>query len=85
MYIAHKVTEKTGKVIAASLVPPKQHVIMISAKGIVIRISVDEEISLQGRDTQGVHLKRLEEDDSVVSFACVHQGNGKGGDKAKAE
>jgi DNA gyrase subunit A len=82
---AHKVTEKTGKVITASLVPPKQHVIIISAKGIVIRISADEEVSLQGRDTQGVHLKRLEEDDSVVSFACVHQGNGKGGGKNKAE
>jgi DNA gyrase subunit A len=83
--IAHRVNEKTGKVIAANLVPPNQHVIIISAKGIVIRISVDEEVSLQGRATQGVHLKRLEQDDSVVSIACVHQGDDKGGDKATAE
>jgi DNA gyrase subunit A len=83
---AHKVTEKTGKVIAAKLVPPNQHLIIISAKGKFIRISVDEEVSLLGRDTQGVRLKRLEEeDDSVASFACVHQGDGKGGGKAKAE
>jgi DNA gyrase subunit A len=82
--IAHRVNEKTGKVIAANLVPRNQHVIIVSAKGIVIRISVDEEVSLQGRATQGVHLKRLEQDDSVVSIAFVHQGNNKGGDKAKA-
>jgi DNA gyrase subunit A len=83
--IAHKVNEKTGKVITAQLVPSGQHVIIISAKGIVIRIPVDEEISLQGRDTQGVHLKRLEEDDSVVSFACFQEGNNKIGEKAKAK
>jgi DNA gyrase subunit A len=82
--IAHRVNEKTGKVIAANLVPRNQHVIIVSAKGIIIRISVDEEVSLQGRATQGVHLKRLEQDDSVVSIAFVHQGNNKGGDKAKA-
>jgi DNA gyrase subunit A len=89
--IAHKVNDKTGKVITAQLVPSGQHVIIISAKGIVIRIPVDEEVSLQGRDTQGVHLKRLEEDDSIVSFACFQEGNNKvGGDnkvggKAKAK
>ena len=75
--IAHRVNEKTGKVIAARLVPPNQHIIIISAKGIVIRIPVDEEVSLQGRATQGVHLKRLEQDDGVVSMACVHQGEGR--------
>jgi DNA gyrase subunit A len=83
--IAHRVNEKTGKVIAAMLVPSNQHVIIVSAKGIVIRISVDEEVSLQGRATQGVHLKKIEEDDRVASIACVRQGDSKGGDKAKAE
>jgi DNA gyrase subunit A len=82
--IAHRVNERTGKVIAANLVPRNQHVIIISAKGIVIRISVDEEVSLQGRVTQGVHLKRLEQDDSVVSIACVQQGDNKVVDKTKA-
>ncbi len=82
--IAHKVNEKTGKVITAQLVPSGQHVIIISAKGIVIRIPVDEEVSLQGRDTQGVHLKRLEEDDSIVSFACFQEGNNKTGGDNKA-
>jgi DNA gyrase subunit A len=76
---AHKITDKTGRVIAAKLVPPKQHVIIVSAGGIVIRISVDDEVSLLGRDTQGVRLRRFEEaeDDSVVSIDCVEQGESK--------
>jgi DNA gyrase subunit A len=82
--IAHRVNEKTGKVIAANLVPRNQHIIIVSAKGIVIRISVDEEVSLQGRATQGVHLKRLEQDDSVVSIACFQQEDKKVGGNAKA-
>jgi DNA gyrase subunit A len=83
---AHKVTEKTGKVIAAKLVPPDQHLIIISANGKFIRISVDEEVSLLGRATQGVRLRKFEEaeDDSVVSIACVQEGDNKVGDKAKA-
>jgi len=83
--IAHRVNEKTGKVIAAKLVPPNQHLIIISAKGKFIRIPVDEEVSLFGRDTQGVRLRRFEEeeDDSVVSFACFQEGNNKVGEKAK--
>jgi DNA gyrase subunit A len=82
---AHRITDKTGKVIAAKLVPPKQHVIIVSAGGIVIRISVDDEVSLLGRDTQGVRLRRFEEaeDDSVVSIDCVEQGDSKAVEKIR--
>jgi len=71
--IAHRVNEKTGCVISAKLVPPNQHVIIISSKGIIIRVPVDEEISLFGRDTQGVRVNRIDQDDSVASMAFVHQ------------
>lgn len=67
--IAHKVNERTGQVIAAKLVPPSQNLIIITAKGIVIRISVDGVIPIHGRATQGVHLNRLEEDDKVASIS----------------
>jgi len=77
--IAHRVYEKTGKVMAARLVPPGQHVIIVSSKGIIIRVPVDEEISLQGRDTQGVRVNRLDPDDRVASMACVHRGEDKEG------
>jgi DNA gyrase subunit A len=70
---AHKVNEKTGQVIAAAVVPTDQHLIIITAKGIVIRISVDDEVPVQGRATQGVHLNRLEEDDKVTSVAFLSE------------
>ena len=82
---AHKVTEKTGRVIAAKLIPPGQHVIIISANGIVIRISVDEEIRLQGRDTQGVHLNKLAPDDAVASIAYLGVGDDVQDDTATTE
>ena len=83
--IAHKVNKKTGKVMAAKLVPPGQHVIIVSANGIIIRVPVDEEIRVLGRDTQGVRVNRLDQDDKVASIALVHQGEDKGAEKAAPE
>ena len=79
---AHKINEKTGEVIAAKLVPPGQHLIIISTKGIVIRIPVDGEVSLRGRATQGVRVNRLDQDDTVVSIAYL--GVGEDGEEGKA-
>jgi DNA gyrase subunit A len=56
------------------MIHPHQHLFIITAKGIMIRIAIDEEIPLQGRDTQGVHLNRLDEDDKVASIACSEVG-----------
>jgi len=83
--VGHKITEKTGRVIAAKLVPTGQHIIIISAKGIVIRVPVDEEVSLLGRATQGVHVNRLDEDDRVVSIAYLGVEEDGENDKAAAE
>ena len=70
---AHMVNEKTGKVVAGSVVSSAQHLIIITAKGIVIRISADDEVPLKkGRATQGVHLNKLDQDDKVVSIAFIH-------------
>ncbi len=79
--IAHKVNEKTGKVIAAMTVPISQNLIIISAKGIVIRISIDDEVPVQGRPTQGVHLNRLDEDDKVASISYLGEAEDAGEDK----
>jgi DNA gyrase subunit A len=79
--IAHKVNEKTGKVIAAMTVPISQNLIIISAKGIVIRISIDDEVPVQGRPTQGVHLNRLDEDDKVASISYLGEAEDVGEDK----
>ncbi len=65
-----KVVEKTGKVIAASVVYPHQGLMLISAKGIVIRTTLDDIPSL-GRDTQGVSVMKVEPGDKVASFSCL--------------
>ncbi len=70
-----KLTEKTGKVAAARLVAPSQHLMIISANGIVTRTPVKEKdprqgITIQHRSTQGVRLMRLDRGDKVVAIAC---------------
>jgi len=79
--IAHKVNDKTGKVIAAMTIPSSQNLIIISAKGIVIRISVDDEVPIQGRVTQGVHLNRLDPDDRVASISYLGEAEDAGEDR----
>jgi hypothetical protein len=47
----------------------------------VIRISIDDEVPVQGRATQGVHLNRLDQDDSVVSISYLGEAEDAGEDK----
>jgi DNA gyrase subunit A len=70
-----KLTDKTDMVVAARVVSPSQQLMIISADGIVTRTPVKEKdprqgITLQGRNTQGVKLMRLSQDDKVVAIAC---------------
>jgi len=70
-----RITEKTGDVATARVVTPAQHLMIISANGIITCTPVTEEdprmgITIQGRSTQGVRLMRLEEGDSVVAVAA---------------
>lgn len=66
-----KITEKTGTVIGMRVINPQQEIMMITSGGIIIRIDVDG-ISQFGRNTQGVKLMTLNEDDHVVSLAAIH-------------
>jgi len=65
-----KVVAKTGKVIAASVVYPHQGLMLISAKGIVIRTTIDD-VPILGRDTQGESVMKVEPGDQVASFSCI--------------
>ena len=65
--LTYKVTKKTGKVAAASVVDKQDDVMIIADSGIIIRILTDD-ISLQGRNTSGVKLMNLK-DSKVVSVA----------------
>jgi DNA gyrase subunit A len=69
-----KITEKTGKIVSAFIVNAKREqedVVIISEKGQVIRLPL-KQVSVLGRDTQGVRLMRFKEvKDSVASVTFV--------------
>jgi DNA gyrase subunit A len=66
--ITIKITEKNGRVIGMAQVSAEDEIILITSNGKVLRIRA-RDISVQGRNTQGVRLFDLEEGDTVVSFA----------------
>lgn len=64
-------TPKTGKIVAAKVLGEEEkELIAISAKGQVIRTSLDS-ISTLGRATQGVRVMRLQANDRVASIATL--------------
>ena len=68
--ITIKIMEKNGRVIGMAQVSAEDEIILITSNGKVIRIRA-KDISVQGRNTQGVRLFDIEEGDNVVSFAKV--------------
>ncbi|SMB88444.1 DNA gyrase subunit A [Thermanaeromonas toyohensis ToBE] len=66
--LALKVSEKTGPLVALAVVREEDELMLITAEGLLIRLSV-EDIPRQGRYTRGVTLMRLEEKDKVMAVA----------------
>ena len=72
-----KISEKTGPVATAHLVQDAAtEVIIVSAKGIVMRMPLSEIRSL-GRITQGVKLMKPDDGDFVVTATSVNAGGGR--------
>jgi len=61
-----KTTARNGKVVALKAVQNKDDLMMITAKGMIIRTGLDEIRSI-GRNTQGVRLIKLKPDDKLVA------------------
>ena len=68
--ITLKRNEKTGDIIALKEVLPDDELMMITKKGIVIRVPV-EGIRITGRNTQGVKVMNLTPGDLVVDVARI--------------
>jgi DNA gyrase subunit A len=66
--ITIKITEKNGRVIGLAQVSEEDELILITSNGKVLRIRA-RDISVQGRNTQGIRLFDIDEGDKVVSFA----------------
>lgn len=65
-----KTSERNGNVVALKAVRDEDDIMIMTAKGIVIRTGL-EEIREIGRNTQGVRLIKLEEGDKVVAVEKV--------------
>jgi DNA gyrase subunit A len=68
--ITIKITEKNGRVTGMAQVAEDDEIILITGNGKVLRIRA-RDISVQGRNTQGLRLFDIDENDKVVSFAKV--------------
>jgi DNA gyrase subunit A len=66
------VTGKNGKVAGLKIVSNEEDLMIITASGTLIRISM-EGISTMGRNTQGVRLIHIREDDAVATVAKVEK------------
>ncbi|MBW3016594.1 DNA gyrase subunit A [Candidatus Woesearchaeota archaeon] len=65
-----KITDKNGCVVGIASVTEEDELMLISQSGILIRTPV-KGISVIGRNTQGVRVMKLEENDKVISLAKI--------------
>lgn len=67
---AMRLTDRTGKIVAAAMVHPDDAVMLMNTSGVAIRIAANS-ISLIGRTTQGVTLMKLKNGQSVRSMTII--------------
>jgi DNA gyrase subunit A len=68
--IALQISERNGQMVGALLVKPDDEIMLISSSGTLVRTPVAE-ISIQGRNTQGVRLIRLDQGDRLVGLERI--------------
>ena len=68
--ITYKISEKTGKLVGATLCKEDDELMLINSNGVVIRINVAD-ISITSRSTMGVTLMRTENDEKVVAITKI--------------
>jgi DNA gyrase subunit A len=77
--IAIQVSERNGQVIGAVPADDTDEVMLISSGGVLVRTRV-KEISIMGRNTQGVRLISLAEEESLVGIERIVEDKGDGED-----
>jgi DNA gyrase subunit A len=71
--IAMKLSDRNGHVVGVRQVVDGEHVMIITNKGSVIRLATTD-VSLLGRNTQGVRMVRLGKGDRVQALCNVAEG-----------
>ena len=62
--LCYKVTDRTGKLVAATAVNDGDQIMLITNEGIVMRTSVDS-VSVIGRNTQGVKVMNIDKESDI--------------------
>lgn len=68
--IAMQASDRNGPIVGAAQVADGDEIMLISDKGTLVRTRVDE-VSVQGRNTQGVRLIRLKDGEKLVGLEAV--------------
>lgn len=68
--IAADINKKTGKLVTAAVVTDKDEILLVTRGGVCIRFSADS-VRKCRRNTQGVKLISLKEDDKVIDFGVI--------------
>ena len=71
--MAIQVSQRNGKVVSSTQVHADDEVLLITNQGTMIRTRVSE-ISVIGRNTQGVRLVNLSNDEKLVGIEAVGAG-----------
>jgi len=68
--IAIQTSERNGRTVGAAQVREDDEIMLISSNGTLVRTAVDD-ISVQGRNTQGVRLIRVDSEQRLVGLARI--------------
>jgi DNA gyrase subunit A len=77
--IAIQTTERNGRLVAAAQVATTDELMLMSSSGTLVRTRASE-ISILGRNTQGVRLIRLDDGERLIGVEPVEPEGGEGDD-----
>ena len=68
--ITYKISEKTGKVVGATVCKAEDELMLINTSGVAIRINVSD-VSVTSRATMGVRLMRTSDEERIAAIAKI--------------
>jgi len=80
--IAMQTSERNGAMVGALQVQPEDEIMLISSGGTLVRVPIAE-VSVLGRNTQGVRLMKLDEGEALVGVERVAADEGEEADGAE--
>jgi DNA gyrase subunit A len=82
--IALQISERNGRMVGALQIATDDEIMLISSSGTLVRTPVSD-ISVQGRNTQGVRLIRLDEGDRLVGLERIVAETADGSEATEVE